>query len=147
MAHRRPIFDNRETAFIFPPRGLERTVVGRAKSDGVRAAFVVPTAYKAGYWEAHRGRSVAQLQLDDPASDFALAQAPLGDDTLFLVDFGRSDSTTPACGQECKLRGRRELFGPVELEERARVKAELLRLEAEQALRARPAPTAPSSQG
>mmetsp|Transcript_41001 Transcript_41001/g.85559 ORF Transcript_41001/g.85559 Transcript_41001/m.85559 type:complete len:1077 (-) Transcript_41001:1365-4595(-) len=128
---------HRETAFIFPPRGLEKAVVRRAKSDGVRAAFVVPTAYKAGYWEALRGRAVAQLQLSDPASDFAHAQAPLGDHTLFLVDFNPSDSGTPACGQECKLRGRRERFNPVEREERAWVQAELLRLEAEQAEAAR----------
>ena len=127
---------HRETAFIFPPRGLEKAVVRRAKSDGVRAAFVVPTAYKAGYWEALRGRAIAQMQLNDPASDFAHAQAPLGDHTLFLVDFGSSDTATPACGQECKLRGRRERFEPVELEERAWVRSELLRLEAEQARKA-----------
>ena len=76
------------------------------------------------------------MQLNDPASDFAHAQAPLGDHTLFLVDFGSSDTATPACGQECKLRGRRERFEPVELEERAWVRSELLRLEAEQARKA-----------
>ena len=134
---------HRETAFIFPPRGLEKAVVRRAKSDGVRAAFVVPTAYKAGYWGALRGRAVAQLQLSDPASDFENAQTPMGDHTLFLVDFKGSDSATPACGQECKQRGRRERLAPVELAERARVKAELSRLEARQA---RSASTSPADQ-
>ena len=123
---------HRETAFIFPPRGLEKAVVRRARSDSVRAVFVVPTAYKAGYWEALRSRAVAQMQLDQPASDFAHAQAPLGDHTVFLVDFGQSDAPSPACGQESRLRGRRPLFEPIELEERARVKAELQKLEAAQ---------------
>ena len=31
--------DHRETSFIFPPRGLERTVVRRAKSDRLRACL------------------------------------------------------------------------------------------------------------
>jgi hypothetical protein len=41
-------------------------------------------------------------------SDFAHAQAPLGDHTVFLVDFGhcQSDAPSPACGQESRLRGR-----------------------------------------
>jgi hypothetical protein len=33
--------EHRETSFIFPPRGLERVVVRRAKSDRVRACFVL----------------------------------------------------------------------------------------------------------
>ena len=123
---------HRETAFIFPPRGLEKAVVRRARSDSVRAVFVVPTAYKAGYWEALRSRAVSQMQLDQPASDFAHVQAPLGDHTVFLVDFGQSDTPTPACGQESRLRGRRPPFEPIELEERASVKAELRRLGAAQ---------------
>ena len=72
------------------------------------------------------------MQLDQPASDFAHAQAPLGDHTVFLVDIGQSDAPSPACGQESRLRGRRPLFEPIELEERARVKAELQKLEAAQ---------------
>ena len=129
---------HRETAFIFPPRGLERAVVRRAKSDGVRAVFVVPTAYKAGYWEALRGRAIAQMQLGDSATDFEHSQAPLGAHTLFLVDFGGSDTASPACGQEREARGLWQRFGPIELEERARVKAELQKLGEEAAVGAEP---------
>ena len=71
------------------------------------------------------------MQLDEPATDFANAQAPLGAHTLFLADFGSADNASPACGQEREVRGRRERLGPIELEERARVKTKLRRLEAE----------------
>ena len=125
---------HRETAFIFPPRGLEKAAVRRAKSDGVRAAFLVPTAYKSGYWAALRGRAVARMQLDEPATDFHHSQFPLGNHTLFLVDFGGSDSVSPPCGQERRLRGRRCRLAPVEQEERAWTRAELLRLEEARAL-------------
>ncbi len=69
---------HRETAFFFPPRGLEKAVVRRAKSDGVKAAFLVPTSCKAGYWEALRGRAVAQLQLDEPALTSQTRRHPWG---------------------------------------------------------------------
>ena len=133
---------HRETAFIFPPHGLEKAAVRRAKSDRVRAVFVVPTAYKAGYWEALRGRAKARMQLDNPASDFARTQAPLGDHTVFLVDFGASDTASPACGQECEPRGRRKYLEPIEQGERLHVKEELRRLAAEQVA---PQQSAPSS--
>ena len=51
--------DHRATSFISPPRGLERTVVRRAKSDRLRACFVVPTNHKAGYWKQLRSNSRA----------------------------------------------------------------------------------------
>ena len=112
-------------------------MVRRAKSDSVRAAFLVPTSYKARYWEALRGRAIAQLQLDEPATDFAYV--PTGAHTLIMVDFVSADTASPACGQEREYGGRRERFGPIELEERARVKIELQRLEAEASERARAA--------
>ena len=48
--------EHRETAFIFPPRGLEKpeVAVRRAKSDGVGARFVLPTDHKAGHWPSGR---------------------------------------------------------------------------------------------
>ena len=52
---------HRETLFIFPPRGLERAVVRRAKSDSVRACFLVPTSHKAGYWKLLRSVSLAEM--------------------------------------------------------------------------------------
>jgi hypothetical protein len=119
---------HRETCFIFPPKGLERAVVKRARSDGVKAVIVVPTAYKAGYWMALRNHAIDQLELTQPNADFANAQAPLGKHTVFLVDFGGPDTTSPPCGQEDRVRGRRQLLEPIESEERARVREELLRL-------------------
>ena len=119
---------HRETSFVFPPVGLERTVVRRARSDGVRAVFVVPTAYKAGYWMALRNHAVDRFDLTSPDSDFANAQAPLGKHTVFLVDFGGADTDSPPCGQEGERRGRRTLLSVIESEERSRVQAELLRL-------------------
>jgi hypothetical protein len=62
--------DHRETSFIFPPRGLERTLVRRAKSDRLRACFVVPTNHKAGYWKLLRSNSQGRLQLNDPKTAF-----------------------------------------------------------------------------
>ncbi len=106
--------DHRETSFIFPPRGLERTVVRRAKSDRLRACFVVPTNHKAGYWKLLRSNSQARLQLNDPKTAFENSQAPLSAHTVFLVDFGGTDSTSPCCGQECARRGRQPRWEPHE---------------------------------
>ncbi len=88
--------EHREPAFIFPPRGLEKVVVRRAKSDGIRACFVIPTDHKAGYWKVLRSRSIAQLTLSKPGVAFKHAQAPLSTHTVFLVDFGAADGTSPA---------------------------------------------------
>lgn len=63
-----------------------------------------------------------------------LISTTLGNHTLFLVDFGSSDSVSPPCGQERRLRGRRCRLAPVEQEERAWTRAELLRLEEARAL-------------
>ena len=116
---------HREKSIIFPPKGLERTVVKRARSDGVRAIFIVPTAYKAGYWMALRNHSIDQIELTQPNADFANAQVPLGRHTVFLVDFGGSDTSLLPCGQEDLPRGRRPLLGRIEQEESSRVRAQL----------------------
>jgi hypothetical protein len=109
--------EHRETVFVFPPRGMERVVVRRAKSDGVRGCFVVPTDHKAGYWKLLRGRSVARLALNKPEEAFACVQAPMAAHTVLLVDFGASDGVSPGCGQEFGRRGRRALRGPGEVDE------------------------------
>jgi hypothetical protein len=106
--------DHRATSFISPPRGLERTVVRRAKSDRLRACFVVPTNHKAGYWKQLRSNSQGRLQLNDPKIAFEHSQAPLAAHTVFLVDFGGTDSTSPRCGQECVRRGRQPRWEPHE---------------------------------
>jgi hypothetical protein len=122
---------HRETCFIFPPAGLERATVKRARSDGARCVFVVPTAYKAGYWMALRNRSIDRAELTRPDLDFTNVQGTLGKHTVFLEDFGTDDSLTPACGQSQAPRGLRPLLGDVEREQRARVQEEPCRLSAE----------------
>ena len=125
---------HRETAFIFPPKKLEKAIFRRARSDGIRAVFVVPTAYTAGYWMGLRARSTAQLELTSPEKEFYNPQGTMGNHTVFLVDFGDTDSLSAACcGQAHLHRGRRQRLSDVELEERRRTKAELARLDQEAA--------------
>jgi hypothetical protein len=92
-----------ETAFIFPPKRMEKAIFRRARSDGVPAVFVVPTAYTAGYWMGLRARSVTRLELTSPENEFYNPQ-------------------------EQQRRGRRQRLGDLELEERRRTRAELVRL-------------------
>ena len=115
-----------ETAFIFPPKKLEKAIFKRARSDGIQAIFLlVPTAYTAGYWKGLRAHSVAQLQLTSPKAEFHNPQGTMGNHTLFLVDFSDADSTSAAsCGQDHLRRGRRQRLSPLELEERSRTRAE-----------------------
>ncbi len=69
--------------------------------------------------------------LNDKASDFVGALAPLGRNTIFLVDFGGPDTQSPAdsppCGQESRHRGRHilTLLSAVEEEERRRGRLEV----------------------
>jgi hypothetical protein len=74
---------HRETPFIFPPKRLERAVFKRARSDGVRDIFVVPTAHTAAYWKGLRARSEAQLEMTSPRSDFHNPQGTMGNHTVF----------------------------------------------------------------
>ena len=108
---------HRETLFIFPPRGLERAVVRRAKSDSVRACFVVPTSHKMGYWKLLRSVATAKLAINNPDTAFTHSQAPLAAHTAFLVDFGDADGSSPCCGQEREQRGRQPRWERRELEE------------------------------
>ncbi len=117
---------HRETAFIFPPKKLERAVFKRARSDGIRAIFLVPTAYTAGYWKGLLAYATAQMELTSPKAEFYNPQGTMGNHTLFLVDFSEADSSSAAaCGQEHLRRGQRQRLSPVELEERSRTRAEL----------------------
>ena len=109
--------EHRETAFIFPPRGLEKVAVRRAKSDGVRACFVIPTDHKAGHWKALRSRSIAQLTLSKQETALEHVQAPKSSHTVFMVDFGAAGGTSPGCGQEFARRGRRPRWEPQEAAE------------------------------
>ena len=49
---------HRETRFIYPPKGLKRTVVKRARSDGVKAVIVVHTRQATG-WLSETTQSIS----------------------------------------------------------------------------------------
>ena len=70
------------------------------------------------------------LALTQPQTEFVNPQGTMGNHTVFLVDFGGADSGFSAgCGQECEPRGRRPRLTPLQLEERARTRAEIDRLD------------------
>ncbi len=77
-----------EIPFMFPPKKLNKVVFERARSDGVRAIFVVPTAYTAVYWNGLRAMASAQLELTSPNTESLNPQGTMGNRTVFLVDFG-----------------------------------------------------------
>ncbi len=119
---------HRATAFIFPPRKLERAVFKRARSDWIRAIFLVPryTANSlhgrlllegsAGVCNCSDGADLTKGRVSQSA----------GHNALFLVDFSEADSSSAVpCGQEHLRRGRRQRLSPVELEEHSRTRAEL----------------------
>ncbi len=108
---------HRETLFIFPPRGMERAAVCRARSDRVRACFLVPTSHKLGYCKLFRSHSTAFMAVNDPKEAFTHVLAPMAAHTLFLVDFGSNDDTSPGCGRELSLRGRKSRWSDSELQE------------------------------
>ena len=94
---------HKELGFFFPPQGLEDKIVSRARSDGARGIFLVPTRQRAGYWMALR--RAARRWCAVPAADcvFENTERELGAHTLFLVDFeGPPDATEP-----CAAAGRR----------------------------------------
>ena len=82
---------HRETLFIFPPRGLERSVVQRAKSGSVRACFMVPTNHRAACWKLLRTVSIARLAFNGPKHDFEPALAPLARPGAGRSDTGGGD--------------------------------------------------------
>ena len=67
-----------------------------------------------GRFGTRHSNSQGRLQLNDPKIAFEHSQAPLAAHTVFLVDFGGTDSTSPCCGQECVRRGRQPRWEPHE---------------------------------
>ncbi len=107
---------------------------------------MVPTQHAAGYWKGLRARSTGLLALTQPQTEFVNPQGTMGNHTVFLVDSGGADSgLTAGCGQEREHRGRRPRLTPLQLEERARARAEIDRLdEAAQASIQQLLPTLPA---
>jgi len=85
-----------ETGFFFPPSGLEERVVSRARSDGARGLFLVPTRHRAGFWLALRRAATSWTYVNEAVCKFEHTERELGAHTLFLVDFGGlADSGEP----------------------------------------------------
>ena len=62
---------HKETGFFFPPAGLEDRVVERARSDGARGVFLVPTRHRAGgYWMTLRRAALEWTFLPEEVSVF-----------------------------------------------------------------------------
>ncbi len=94
---------HKELGFIFPPPGLEDRAVSRARSDGARGLFLVPTRQRAGFWMALRRAAVRWQTVPEADCVFEHTERVLGSHTLFLVDFdGPSDSI-----EACAAAGRR----------------------------------------
>ena len=55
---------HRECGFYHVPDCLADTVVRRARSDGARGLFLVPTNFKAGYFIALRAVAIAVLEIE-----------------------------------------------------------------------------------
>jgi len=112
---------HRETGFFFPPGGLEDRIVRRAKSDGARGIFLVPTNRKAAYYMCLAQNAHARQIIDQQCTGFVHSTRPLTQHTLFAVDFGeRADRTAPAaCGQAHRRRSSGREARRIETEERA----------------------------
>ncbi len=92
--------EHRKTAFILPLQGIENDMVLRAKSNGIRVYFIIPTDHnagdhKAGHWKLLKSRSIEQLELNKSELAFECVQTPLA---AHSVDFGAADaSLTMSC--------------------------------------------------
>jgi len=131
-----------EVVYAYPPTVLARHVVNKAMQDGARIALVVPLAVTAPHWQKLlrasvvanpdrylRVRNVSQSVLHSTADDPSEL-------AVFVCDFkGMRDVADSAVVGACAgayARRRRALCGGREDEEdRRRLRAELLRLEAE----------------
>jgi hypothetical protein len=111
---------HRENGFFFPPGGLEDRIVRRAKSDGARGIFLVPTNRKAAYYMCLSQHAHASRVIEQTATGFVHANRAMTQHTLFAVDFEeRPDRTAPArCGQESHRRISGRADRVIESEER-----------------------------
>ena len=116
---------HRECGLYQVPDGLADTVVRRARSDGARGLFPVPTDFKAGYFIALRSEAIAVLELVTNQSLYSFTSKPVGRMTLFAADFcdKEADCLVPACAHAFEPRiGRRPSRGESEADEAIQVK-------------------------
>ena len=81
-------------------------MVRRARSDGARGIFLVPTNHKAPYFMCLKQRSVGRSVIVGAAGAFQYTDRQMPQHTLFAVDFGGpgAERAAPACGQEYRRR-------------------------------------------
>ena len=116
---------HKEYGFYFPPPGLEDRVVTRARSDGVRGCFLVPTRHRAGYWMALRRAATFHLLLPESECKFEHTKRDMGAYTLFLVDFGGPGGSTDPCRAAGLRRARGREPDPLEDWEREELRRNL----------------------
>jgi hypothetical protein len=120
---------HRETGFFFPPNGLEDTVVRRAKSDGARGIFLVPTNRKAAFYMCLSQHAHASRIVRSDKDTFVHVVRSMPQHTLFAVDFGeRADHTSPPSGQEGHRRSTGRELRPLEAIEQGVLAAKLAAL-------------------
>jgi hypothetical protein len=116
---------HKEHGFYFPPSGMEDRIVTRARSDGVRGCFLVPTRHRAGYWMALRRAATYHLMLPESECVFEYCKRDMGAYTLFLVDFGGPDGSTDPCPAAGLRRAKGREPDPVEDWEREELRRNL----------------------
>ena len=118
-----------ECGWYFPPSAVVDKCVKRAQSDGARGLFLVPTNYKAPYWQALRRAARARLEIASNPQLYKWCGAPMGRHTLFAVDFTSSERRDgDPCPQAFQRRNKVCRFLPVEREEQEAIQAQLRHL-------------------
>ena len=131
---------HRETIFAFPPSILIRRFIAKARTDGVRGVIIVPLAVTSAYWPRLMSASLSIngqpfVRLRNPSDMLENADGFSSPSlAIFAVDFGPdssrcADHCAPVCGQESAWRGRPVLGNPADVEDRRRIRDELVRSE------------------
>lgn len=131
---------HRETIFAFPPSILIRRFIAKARTDGVRGVIIVPLAVTSAYWPRLMSASLSIngqpfVRLRNPSDMLENADGFSSPSlAIFAVDFGPdssrcADHCAPVCGQESAWRGRPVLGNPADVEDRRRIRDELVRAE------------------
>ena len=126
-----------QVGFYFPPPGLEDRVVSRARSDGARGVFLVPTRQRAGYWMALRRASTRWMHVPESCCVFEYAERVLGAHTLFLVDFEGPSDSVEACAAAGLRRDQGRSRDPLEEAEKKELRLAMRGFELHEEARAR----------
>ena len=128
---------HKELGFYFPPAGLEDRVVIRARSDGARGVFLVPTRHRAGYWMALRRASRRVVAVPEQVNMYENTERVMAAHTLFLVDFEGPDDCVAACASAGLRRSGERPRDAVEDHESEILRRSLRSFEQQQATEAR----------